>query len=339
MLQRMLSLRMEGLRLDAFLASAECSDTDRIRLASCRSKHACSWMFAHPRGTPLTDEQFSVAMRLRLGLPPLPFALPTVCPLCKKEADPWHALACSAVRRRAVTTRHDRSMQLLVRFARSNDVLARFEPKDMGSRVPDGELIFPRQIVTVDLTGVHSLAPSHLRSSRRPGKAIQRRGRAKHLKYDADAKAIGATFAALVVDSFGSLHDDFISLVNEIEETATRGLGQQPPFRITRESFLSLFSSEWQASNAAIIAQWLCLCQRLRLRGISRSAAPVADTAFTAIHHQDPPDVTICNDDDAFVSTDDEACISDDDADVVLTQPVVAAAFSVVECDGFPVIT
>ena len=69
MLQRMLSLRMEGLRLDAFLASAECSDTDRIRLASCRSKHACRWMFAHPRGTPLTDEQFSVAMRLRLGLP------------------------------------------------------------------------------------------------------------------------------------------------------------------------------------------------------------------------------------------------------------------------------
>jgi hypothetical protein len=89
----------------------------------------------------------------------------TVCPLCKKEADPWHALACSAVRRRAVTTRHDRSMQLLVHFARSNDVLARFEPINMGSRVPDGELIFPRKIVTVDLTGVHFLAP-HLHSSR-----------------------------------------------------------------------------------------------------------------------------------------------------------------------------
>ena len=193
-------------------------------------------------------------------------------------------------------------MQLLVRFARSNDVLARFEPKDMGSRVPDGELIFPRKIVTVDLTGVHSLAPSHLRSSRRPGKAIQRRGRAKHLKYDADAKAIGATFAALVVDSFGSLHDDFISLVNEIEETATRGLGQPPPFRITRETFLSLFSTEWQASNAAIIGQWLCLCQRLRLRGISRPA-----TAVATAHHHDQRDVSNsrCDDDDADASDDD----------------------------------
>ena len=142
-----------------------------------------------------------------------------------------------------------------------------------------------------------------------------------------------------MVDSFGSLHDDFISLVNEIEETATRGLGQPPPFRITRETFLSLFSSEWQASNAAIIAQWLCLCQRLRLRGISRSAAPVAATACTASHHPDLHDVTICNDDDAFVSTDDDACNNDDDAEADLTQPVVAAAFSVVVCDGFPVIT
>ena len=240
------------------------------------------------------------------------------------------------MRRRAVTTRHDRGMLLLVRYARSNGVLARFEPKDMGSRVPDGELIFPRKVVTVDLTGVHSLAPSPLRTSRRPGKAILRRGRTKHLKYDADAKAIGATFAALVVDSFGSLHEDFITLVNEIEETAMRGLGQPPPFRITRDTFLSLLSSEWQSSNAAIIAQWLCMCQRLRLRGISRSAAPVAAAASTAGHHQDLQDVTICNDDDALVPTDDDACNSDDDAD--LTQPVVAAAFSVVVCDGFPVV-
>jgi hypothetical protein len=295
MLQRMLSLRVEGLQLDAFLASGECSAADRIRLASCRSKHACKWIFAHPLGKPLTDEQFSVAMRLRLGLPPLPFALPAVCPLCRKAADPWHALACSAVRRRAVTTRHDRGMQLLVRFARSNDVLARFEPKDMSSRVPDGELIFPRKVMTVDMTGVHSLAPSHLRASPTPGKAIERRGRAKHLKYDADAKAIDATFAALVVDAFGSLHEDFAKLVDEIEETAMRGLGQPPLFRISRETFFPLFSSEWQASNAAIIGQWLSLCQRLRLRGISRRVFPAIAAASS--HRQ--RDVSSCDDDGA----------------------------------------
>ena len=49
-----------------------------------------------------------------------------------------------------------------------------------------------------------------------------------------------------------------------------RGLGQPPPFRNTCETFISLFSCEWQASNAAIIGQWLSMCKRLRLRGISR---------------------------------------------------------------------
>jgi hypothetical protein len=106
---------------------------------------------------------------------------------------------------RAVTTCHDRGMQLLVRHARSNGVPARFEPKDMGSRIPDGELIFPRKVATADLTGVHSLGPSHLCASPRPDKAIERRGRAKQLNYDADAKAIAATFEALAVD--GSLHE------------------------------------------------------------------------------------------------------------------------------------
>jgi hypothetical protein len=72
----------------------------------------------------------------------LPCVCASACPLFRSRcllsalcAKPWHALACSAVRRRAVTTRHDGGMQLLVRFARSNGVLARFEPKDMGSRV------------------------------------------------------------------------------------------------------------------------------------------------------------------------------------------------------------
>ena len=76
----------------------------------------------------------------------------------------------------------------------------------------------------------------------------------------------------------------------------------------------------------------------------------MAAAASTAGHFQELHDVTICNDDDAFVSTDDDACNSVDDAEddltqlVVaaaeddLTQPVAAAAFSFVVCDGFPVI-
>ncbi len=79
-----------------------------------------------------------------------------------------------------------------------------------------------------------------------------------------------------------------------------RGLGQPPPFRITREAFLSLFSSEWQASNAAIIGQWLSMCQRLRLRGILRRAIPAPAAAAA----QRLRDVSSCDDDGVDVSDD-----------------------------------
>ncbi len=143
--------------------------------------------------------------------------------------------------------------------------------------------------------------PCPIRASLSPGKDIERRGRAKHRKYDADAKAMDATFSAIVVDAFGSPHEDFIKLVEKIEETAMRGLGQPPLFRIMYETFLSLFSSEWQASNAAIIGQWLSMCKRRRLRGISRRALPTpAAAAAQRLHDVDVDD----DDHDADASVD-----------------------------------
>ncbi len=113
-----LSLRVEGLQLDAFLASSECSVADRIRLPAVTVAYAAAG------------------------------------PLC-------------ALQRRPGTLRTQ------------GYGLARSRRR-------------PYLPATVDLTGVHSLAPSHLRASPTPGKAIERRGRAEHLKYDADAKAIDA---------------------------------------------------------------------------------------------------------------------------------------------------
>ena len=88
MLQRMLSLSLEGVVLQSFLASAACSDSDLICITSCRSPHSRRWL--HPQGCLLSDKQFAMAVRLRLGLPPLLAALPSPCPLCSCDtiADP-----------------------------------------------------------------------------------------------------------------------------------------------------------------------------------------------------------------------------------------------------------
>ena len=269
MLQRMLSLSLEGVVLQSFLASAACSDSDLIRITSCRSPHSRRWL--HPQGCLLSDKQFAMAVRLRLGLPPLLAALPSPCPLCSCDtiADPWHPLACVSVRRRATTTRHDRAMHLVADFARSCGVLSRFEPKDAGSLVPDGELIFSSDAVLVDLSGVHSLAPSHLRSSPSPGLAMERRATMKHNKYDNHAKTIECKFLALVVDAFGSLHKEFHDLLLRIEGHAQDACWTSPT-RMTLDSFLTRFAVEWQASNAAIVSQYTSMCILRRLRAVPK---------------------------------------------------------------------
>ena len=61
-------------------------------------------------------------------------------------------------------------------------------------------------ILLTDLSGVDSLAPSHLERFPAPGQAMQRRATEKHSKYDAHADATGPTFPPLVMDAVGSMH-------------------------------------------------------------------------------------------------------------------------------------
>ena len=154
-------------------------------------------------------------------------------------------------------------MQLLCRFARSNSVLARLEPKDESSLVPDGELFFADGTVLVDLSGDHSLAPSHLRSSPAPGQAMKRRAAAKHDKYDSHASSCNSRFIPLVVDKFGTVQKDFVDLAQAIEDEALHlGLCQASPTRISVESFWESFSSQWQIDNARVVLQWLQMWHR-----------------------------------------------------------------------------
>ena len=66
-LQYVLSRRLATVKLDAFLASADCTTADRIRLHSCRSKESGRWLRLHPLIAPLSDTHFRIALRLRLG--------------------------------------------------------------------------------------------------------------------------------------------------------------------------------------------------------------------------------------------------------------------------------
>ena len=101
----------------------------------------------------------------------------------------WHAFSCVKLRRKAVTIRHDSASQLLCRFARSNGALARVEPKDEGSLIPDGEVILPLKTILFDISGTHPAAPTYqANNARHPGAAISARESNKNNKYSAYSK-------------------------------------------------------------------------------------------------------------------------------------------------------
>ena len=251
---------------------------DTIRLNSCRASKG-RWL-STDYAYLLTNNQACIVMRLWLGLDPLANTFFTSCPLCRKDMthDQWHALSCVKTRRKAVTSRHDSAAQLLCRFARSNGALARVEPKDEGSLVPDGEVILPLKTILFDISGTHPAAPSYrTQNSRHPGAAISAREQTKNNKYLSYASSLSATFVPFVIDTYGWLGKPAIKLIKNIDADAFHPrLGLPACTRITSSNFLGLLAVDWQRNNANIVYQWSSMIRRSCLRTattVSQSSA------------------------------------------------------------------
>ena len=258
-LQRALSQQILNHRLHTFLESAECTNSDVVRLASCRQKTTQRWMQPSTSSPIYTDLCTTIVTRLRLGLPPLD-DIPETCPLCKEDvtASPWHALSCAKLKRKMVTRRHDRCCQLLCRFARSNDCTAHVVQKDLAHLLPDGEIHMFYRTVDFDVSGVNPHAPSYVDMA--PGNAMVAREKFKISKYGTHSQQGGRTFAPFVLDSYGCLAPAALQLLKDIrDESLSSPLGTPHPFRLTRSSFLAELSRNWQYDNARIVVQWMTL--------------------------------------------------------------------------------
>ena len=258
-LQRALSQQILNHRLHTFLVSAECTNSDVVRLASCRHKTTQRWMQPSPSFPIYTDLCTTIVTRLRLGLPPLD-DVPVTCTLCSEDisASPWHALSCVMLKRKAVTRRHDRCCQLLCRFARSNDCTAHVVQKDLAHLLPDGEIHMFYRTVDFDVSGVNPHAPSYVDMA--PGKAMIAREKYKIGKYGTHSQQEGRTFVPFVLDSYGCLAPAALQLLKDIrDESLSSPFGTPHPFRLSRSSFLAELSCAWQLDNAKIVVQWMTL--------------------------------------------------------------------------------
>jgi hypothetical protein len=265
-LQRALSQQILNHRLHTFLESAECTNSDVVRLSSCRQKTTQRWMQPSTSSPIYTDLCTTIVTRLRLGLPPLD-DIPETCPLCKEDvtASPWHALSCDKLKRKMVTRRHDRCCQLLCRFARSNDCTAHVVQKDLAHLLPDGEIHMFYRTVDFDVSGVNPHAPSYVDMA--PGNAMVAREKFKISKYGTHSQQGGRTFAPFVLDSYGCLAPAALQLLKDIrDESLSSPLGTPHPFRLTRSSFLAELSRNWQYDNARIVVQWMTLVRAAVVR-------------------------------------------------------------------------
>ena len=267
-LQRTLSLRIHNYRLHTFLESNECTNADVVRFASCRHKSTQRWM-KPSRSFPIySDLCTTIAVRLRLGLPPLD-GLPATCTLCNEDisAVPWHALGCPKLKRKSVTRRHDRCCQLLCRYARSNDCTAHVVQKDLANLLPDAEIHMFYRSIDVDVSGVNPHSPTYCDMA--PGEAMAAREKYKVAKYSEYSNQEGRVFVPFVLDSYGCLAPSALQLLKDIrDESLSTPVGSAHPFRLSRKAFLAELSAVWQFDNARIIVQWMTLMRNSQLRRV-----------------------------------------------------------------------
>ncbi len=128
----------------------------RCQGSRAKSQPVVNAWFSAAAGSSLEDCHARVAIRLRLGLAPIPSLDLRNWPLCHEDdIDPWHALTCIHTVSRSVTTRHDNVANLLIAFLNANLCVPRAVKKAEDSKLPDIEAHFVRGTVYLDVSGTH----------------------------------------------------------------------------------------------------------------------------------------------------------------------------------------
>jgi hypothetical protein len=183
------------------------------------AKSPGSWLNAFPSTPALTllDSHFSLAVRLRIGLPPQD-DLPAKCRCGERLSnDLNHFLSCKLLRRTIVNTRHDICLRVLVSFVRQAGGAVFLEPKFLNGKRADAKVFFPIGTPpSLDLSITHPACKSYVTAAQIPLGAALRRATLKHNKYDEQARQDGSYIVPFVLETFGGLGPEahkFLNLV------------------------------------------------------------------------------------------------------------------------------
>jgi len=256
-LQQTISVHQERLQHDLLLSTA--SPESRARLLSCSVRNASLWLSTPPSQPDymLPGHSFSLAVRLRLGLPAAD-VLPVTC-ACGQPTSSSHFMACRLIRRRTVTHRHDSILHHLVRLAASIGVRIHAEPPEsrlmVGAHERRPDLRSYSFNALADVSVTHPCSPSLLDTSLRQLGAASARELSKHRKFDPVARHERVPFFAFVLESFGAVGPDAILFLSRLASA-----GAYPPPGLVGMSrvlpmFLRSIAFTLQRGNAAIMAE------------------------------------------------------------------------------------
>jgi hypothetical protein len=212
-----------------FLLLQAAGESDRARLHAAAAPGSGLFLLARPAGQcKMSDRELSLALRLRLGLPPAQF-LPSHCKVCNGAdgdlgLDPWHALSCSHLRALSHTQRHDAIASTLHRWCRERGAESKWQPRNIdkdADLIPDLEVTWGAHRFLVDVSIRHPAARSNVaRGSTGQLKVASQAAREKVRKYEELAAGSRAEFVPFVLESFGGWCTEAADFVRRLTKMA-----------------------------------------------------------------------------------------------------------------------
>jgi hypothetical protein len=227
-MQRELSHQIEGEHQRVLLLHA--SVETKARLLSCSAPHASSWISPTTANMHvpnfMTNAEFVVLIRNRLGLPVLPLATP--CAMCKgrlvADVAGRHSLCCLGLGFRHRV--HNALRKAIYGLA----MRAHMTPKEESNCFTDAptlrvdvllqENCGPRP-TAIDISVIFPLQPGLVHAAAtKPGGASERQQAGKFAKYGALCESNGIRLCPLIVDTFGAWGPDALPLLRLMARTA-----------------------------------------------------------------------------------------------------------------------
>jgi hypothetical protein len=176
----------------------------------------------------LTDFQYKIATRTRLGLKPLPI-LPQTCADCQSPMDSHcdHFLTCVYRRKNELNIRHDQISNLIARIVKMVGGCATVEPLHLNRenrQRTDLEVHLDDYKALIDVSVVHPTAPSYLTlASKGPLEVAKRAANLKRKKYlDLIKSNDNCNFIPFVVETYGGMCSESINFNTIVANFADR---------------------------------------------------------------------------------------------------------------------